>query len=275
MAALKNMHVFLKEVSPEKRAPFIKYIIQTQEEAGKSEWRLRLLLAQNLGNYCELFDHETVYAEFLPMFLKFCSDNVVKVGQAACTAMSPIIEKFNDDLVKQAAIVKVIRNKYFKAKTYKKRQLFIMMCSGGMMMKKELFEKYFKYDFISMASDRVPNVRIALSKSLRYHFLREISGCFVNDRDVNDAVRVLKLDQCIDVRSPVMDIETFPMEETRDVTMESFLGSINESRGRNHSDSGSITSEDDLKIEMEISRHNSEDEVDHGPVLKSLRQERL
>ena len=45
MAALKNMHVFLKEVSPEKRAPFMRYIIQTQEEAGKSEWRLRLLLA--------------------------------------------------------------------------------------------------------------------------------------------------------------------------------------------------------------------------------------
>ena len=100
MAALKNMHVFLKEVSPEKRAPFMRYIIQTQEEAGKSEWRLRLLLAQNLGNYCELFDHETVYNEFLPMFFKFCSDNVVKVGQEACSAMCPIIEKFNDDPAK-------------------------------------------------------------------------------------------------------------------------------------------------------------------------------
>ena len=29
MAALKNMHIFLQEVSPEKRAPFIKSIIQT------------------------------------------------------------------------------------------------------------------------------------------------------------------------------------------------------------------------------------------------------
>ena len=128
MAALKNMHIFLKEVSPEKRAPFIKYIIQTQEEAGKSEWRLRLLLAQNLGNYCELFDHETVYNEFLPMFFKFCSDNVVKVGQEACSAMCPIVEKFNDDPAKQATIVKVIKNKYLKAKTFKKRQLFCLMC---------------------------------------------------------------------------------------------------------------------------------------------------
>jgi len=27
MAALKNMHIFLKEVSLEKRGPFIKYIV--------------------------------------------------------------------------------------------------------------------------------------------------------------------------------------------------------------------------------------------------------
>jgi len=35
MSALKNMHIFLKEVSLEKRAPFIKYIVQTFDEATK------------------------------------------------------------------------------------------------------------------------------------------------------------------------------------------------------------------------------------------------
>ena len=60
MAALKNMHIFLKEVSAEKRAGFIKYIVQTFDEAGKTEWRLKQVLAQNLGNYAELFDNNTV-----------------------------------------------------------------------------------------------------------------------------------------------------------------------------------------------------------------------
>ena len=207
------------------------------------------------------------------MFFKFCSDNVVKVGQEACSAMCPIIEKFNDDPVKQATIVKVIKNKYFKAKTFKKRQLFCMMCQGQMMMKKELFEKYFKLDFVSLASDRVPNVRIAMAKVLRHHFLKEISGSFVNDRDVNDAVRVMKQDECWDVKNLVSDIETLQADDTNDVTLEGFVSSINESRMslRNGSDTGSITSEDDLKIEMEISRHNSEEDIDHGPVLQSLR----
>lgn len=35
LAALKNLHVFLSEVSLEKREVFIKYIVQSFEEASK------------------------------------------------------------------------------------------------------------------------------------------------------------------------------------------------------------------------------------------------
>jgi hypothetical protein len=40
------------------------------------------------------------------------------------------------------------------------------------------------------------------------------------------------------------------------------------------SDTDSINSEDEMRIETEILRHNSEDNIDHGPVLQSLRQAR-
>lgn len=45
LGALKNLHVFLQEVSLEKREVFIKYIVQSFEEASKQEWRLKLVLA--------------------------------------------------------------------------------------------------------------------------------------------------------------------------------------------------------------------------------------
>jgi hypothetical protein len=35
MAALKNLHIFLKEVSLEKREGFIQYVVQTFDEASK------------------------------------------------------------------------------------------------------------------------------------------------------------------------------------------------------------------------------------------------
>lgn len=43
-----------------------------------------------------------------------------------------------------------------------------------------------------MVNDRVSNVRIILAKVLRFHFMKEISGAFVNDPEMNDAVRLMK-----------------------------------------------------------------------------------
>lgn len=58
MSALKNMHIFLQETPMDKRTTFIKYIVQTFDEAGKTaaDWRLKQVLAINLGNYAQLFD---------------------------------------------------------------------------------------------------------------------------------------------------------------------------------------------------------------------------
>jgi len=112
-----------------------------------------------------------------------------------------------------------------------------------------------------------------MSKMVRHHFLKEIGGAFVNDQLVNDAIRVLKLDADEDVKYHVSDIETFPLNDTRDVTLESFLKELDELRLAHHTqnDSDSSYSEDENRIENEIKRHNSEEFIDHGPVLKQLR----
>ena len=83
------------------------------------------------------------------------------------------------------------------------------MCSEAL-NKKELFERYLKYELLSIVGDRVPNVRMCLSRVLRQHFLSH-NGAFIFDQDVNDAVRLLKKDKSMDVREHVMDIQTFPM----------------------------------------------------------------
>ena len=136
------------------------------------------------------------------MFFKFLSDGVSKVGCDACPAMADIIEKFDDLPEKQKGIVRVINARYFKARTFKKRQLYILMC-GRIMMKKDIFEKHFKLDFLSLVNDRVPNVRITFAKVLRHHFLKEINATFVYDTEFNDAVHVLKSDSCSEVRFQV------------------------------------------------------------------------
>jgi len=39
-----------------------------------------------------------------------------------------------------------------------------------------------------------------MSKVMRHHFLKEISGAMVYDLEVNDAVRVMKMDKTEDVK---------------------------------------------------------------------------
>lgn len=96
VGALKSLHIFLEHVRPENRHHFIKYVqyIDGVTEA-QYEWRMKLVLAQNLGKFATLFDPATVYDKFVPMFFKFCNEAVVQVSSAAAPSMIFILEKFN------------------------------------------------------------------------------------------------------------------------------------------------------------------------------------
>lgn len=100
------------------------------------------------------------------MFFKFCNENVAQVSTAASSSLVYILEKFNEDVSRQQSIVSVVKKTFFESTTFKRRQCFVIMC-GEAMAKKELFEKYFKYELLSMVGDRVPNVRMCLSRVLR------------------------------------------------------------------------------------------------------------
>ena len=52
------------------------------------------MLAQSLGKFAQLFDEETVYKSLLPMFFKFCYDQVTKVSEAAAPSLVYFLAKF-------------------------------------------------------------------------------------------------------------------------------------------------------------------------------------
>ena len=58
-------------------------------------------------------------------------------------------------------------------------------------------------------------MRINVAKVLRHHFLKEISGVFVYDQEMNDAIKLLKQDKCVDVKYYVSDIETYPVNDNK------------------------------------------------------------
>jgi len=241
---MKNLHVLLAEVPEDKRQQYIAYITQTFNEAG-ADWRTKEMLAKNLGKYATLFDRRIVYSEFLPMFFKFCEDRVATVSNAAATALAPILNKFAEDQDQQKAIIKIVKNNFCigdKA-SYKRRQLFILMCEEVMNQAKDLFDEYFKHDFLALAVDKVVNVRLSLARALKNHF-RTINCTFMHDKLVNQAVRVLLNDRSEDVVYLVQDIVQFQSDyedssqssrnssqsNDRDSLVSSFMETINRSR---------------------------------------------
>ena len=139
-----------------------------------------------MGKFAALFDKEIVQAEFLPMFFKFCDDKVSRVCEPAASALAPILIKFSDDREQQKTIIKIVHNNFRQGEkaTYKRRQLFIIMCEEIMSQSKDLFDEFFKHDMLSLISDRVVNVRITLARALKNHF-RKINCTLMNDALVN------------------------------------------------------------------------------------------
>jgi len=188
-------------------------MLSGKKDQSKLEWRGQEVLAQNLGKYCGLFDNETMVNTFIPVFMDFClSNKVQKVGQSAAPALAVILEKLEGDESQLKQLVQTIRRKFARSESFKRRQLFVFMCQG-LLSKKEIFEKTLKSDFLRLVGDQVRNVRISLAKIVRAHFLEETNGAFIFDKDMNDAVKVMKGDDSMDVRGLVEAIQTFPLNE--------------------------------------------------------------
>jgi serine/threonine-protein phosphatase 4 regulatory subunit 1 len=206
MASLKNLHIFLAEVQDDTRNQYIRFVLQAFNEAG-NDWRTKEMIAKNLGNFATLFDKKIVKEEFLPMFFKCCEDRVSRVSEPAASALAPILIKFSEERDQQKAIIKIVKNNFRHGQkvSFKRRQLYILMCEELMNQSKDLFDEYFKHDMLSLVADKVVNVRITLARALKNHF-RKINCTLMNDALVNQAIRVLRQDRSQDVLHLIQEL---------------------------------------------------------------------
>lgn len=138
------------------------------------------------------------------MFFKFCDERIATVSEASATAFAAIINKFASEPSKQLQLITKIKKEYREG-TFKKRQLFLIMSQSVMNRAdmKAIFIEHFKEDTLSLAYDKVPNVRIALARVLKSHY-RIIDGCFIDDKQFSQVVQTLNQDEEEDVRNIIM-----------------------------------------------------------------------
>ena len=194
-------------VDVERRNKYVTQIVQAFNDAGKRDWRTKEIFAKNLHKLVELYPLQVVQQDFLQMFLKFCQERIATVSEAAATAFAAIIHKYAADPVKQRQLIEKVKKEYREG-TYKKRQLFLIMSQSifNRSDMKSIFVEHFKEDTLSLAYDKVPNVRISLARVLRSHF-KTIDGCFKEDKKVKEILQHLSQDEEDDVKNIIAQVK--------------------------------------------------------------------
>ena len=136
-----------------------------------------------------------------------------------------------------------------------------------------MFEKYFKVDMLRLIGDRVSNVRLTLAKVLRTHFLKTVSSTFVDDPEINQAIRILSKDKSRDVQMLVLGIQTINASQIPDseITFDKLLIRLNEIEAKMAVDSQSQNVDSSVLNELNSTQLSTQ--VETESVLKEEAKE--
>jgi hypothetical protein len=107
------------------------------------------------------------------------------VAETASLALPYIIESLSSSPEIQLAIMRMVRKYFYESKTYKRRQLFVTMCSEAINMDNALFFKHFKKYMVALVTDKVISVRMALARVLKHHYVTKLTESLISDRDIS------------------------------------------------------------------------------------------
>lgn len=131
-------------------------------------WRMRLTLAEKLPQLTPLFEADVVFNELWPLCSFLCNDNVSEVRYAAAAVPGRVLLQMHQSGNSQW--MTTLTNEIVEmghARTWVPRQTFCDIC--GELLKlpaaEELVAQILPV-FCELASDPVPNVRIALARAL-------------------------------------------------------------------------------------------------------------
>lgn len=178
----------------EERINYLSCILPPKENK-ELDWRGKYIMASNFGAYCVLFDEDVVFESFLPIFFRFSFDPVAKVAETVSLALAKLMKSLSSNMGRIEQIVKLIKKYFFYSKTYKRRQLFVFMCSSLIHEDFATFDLFFKRDLLSLVDDKVITVRMTL--------VRILTAQNIEDKDISQALSKLAKDKCGDIRELV------------------------------------------------------------------------
>ncbi|XP_057554899.1 serine/threonine-protein phosphatase 4 regulatory subunit 1 isoform X4 [Hippopotamus amphibius kiboko] len=208
IGVLKHLHDFLKLLHIDKRREYLYQLQEFLVTDNSRNWRFRAELAEQLILLLELYSPRDVYDYLRPIALNLCADKVSSVRWISYKLVSEMVRKlhraapptFGVDLIHELV------ESFGRCPRWSGRQAFVFVCQIVIeddCLPMDQFAMHLMPHLLTLANDRVPNVRVLLAKTLRQTLLEKehfLASASCHQEAVEQAIVALQMDRDSDVK---------------------------------------------------------------------------
>ncbi|XP_053252507.1 serine/threonine-protein phosphatase 4 regulatory subunit 1 isoform X6 [Podarcis raffonei] len=208
IGVLKHLHDFLKLLHPDKRREYLYQLQEFLVTDNSRNWRFRAELAEQLILLLDLYSARDIYDYLRPIALSLCADKVSSVRWISFKLVSEMVKKlysappptFVVDLMNELV------ETFCRCQKWSGRQTFAFICQTIIeddCLPMDQFAEHLLPHLLLLASDRVPNVRVLLAKTLRQTLLEKeyfLTCVSAHQEAVEQTIVALQMDNDNDVK---------------------------------------------------------------------------
>ncbi|XP_075777089.1 serine/threonine-protein phosphatase 4 regulatory subunit 1 isoform X4 [Pelodiscus sinensis] len=208
IGVLKHLHDFLKLLHLDKRREYLYQLQEFLVTDNSRNWRFRYELAEQLILLLELYSARDVYDYLRPIALSLCADKVSSVRWISYKLVSEMIKKLHMASTSTFVVdlMTELVEKFCKCPKWSGRQTFVFICQTIIeddCLPMDQFAMHLLPHLLHLASDRVPNVRVLLAKTLRQNLLEKeyfLNSASSHQEAVEQIIVALQMDDDSDVK---------------------------------------------------------------------------
>ncbi|KAM5157439.1 serine/threonine-protein phosphatase 4 regulatory subunit 1 isoform 2-T2 [Mantella aurantiaca] len=208
IGVLKHLYDFLKLLQPDKRREYLYQLQEFMVTDNSRNWRFRAELAEQLILLLELYSARDINDYLLPIAMNLCGDKVSSVRWISYKLVSEIVKKLY--LAPNPTLALDVMNKlveqFCQSTKWSGRQTFVFICQALIeedCLPMEQFAMHLMPHLLQLASDRVPNVRVLLAKTLKQTLLEKeyfLTAANSHQEAVEQTIVALQMDCDNDVK---------------------------------------------------------------------------
>lgn len=208
IGVLKHLHDFLKLLHIDKRREYLYQLQEFLVTDNSRNWRFRAELAEQLILLLELYSARDVYDYLRPIALNLCADKVSSVRWISYKLVSEMVKKLHlaTPLTFGVDLIHELVENFGRCPKWSGRQAFVFVCQTVLeddCLPMDQFALHLMPHLLTLANDRVPNVRVLLAKTLRQTLLEKdyfLTSASCHQEAVEQTIMALQMDRDSDVK---------------------------------------------------------------------------